>query len=265
MGKGIDLGGSAKRPQDVRELHALGLAFAEVAVTDPLTFPGLIGEYRRLKESLGLYYLCHGPREGDPNDVQALESEFFPKILRLLPLMNELEMSLLTLHLWLDRRYIKEEVLSFKVDLLRRIVEEASRTGVVVCIENLSEEARDMARALNGIPGLMMTLDLGHAELLCEKNRSLGFIAQFPGRIQHLHLHDNRGGNSPKDDLHLPPGEGVIDFRSVFEALGAIHYDRTVTLELKPHEIKKCLAYVSQLVSLMKSDVDMDAFYASVE
>lgn len=253
MAKGVDLGGSAKSPQDVRELHALGLAFAEVAVTNPFTFPGLAAEYRKLKETLGLYYLCHGPREGDPNDVRALESEFFPKILRLLPLMHQLDMVVLTLHLWLDRRYIKEEVLSFKVDLLRRIVEEASKIGIVVCIENLSEEAQDMARALNDIPDLMMTLDLGHAELLCEKNRSMGFIERFPGRIQHIHLHDNRGGDSPKDDLHLPLGKGVIDFKSVFEALGAIQYDRTVTLELKPYEIKQCLAHASGLVSVMKS------------
>ena len=251
MKKRIDLGGSAKSSQDVRDLHGLGLAFAEVAITDPLRFPELIGEYRDLKDSLGLYYLCHGPREGDPNDVRALESRFFPKILRILPLMNELEMKLLTLHLWLDRRFIKRDVLSFKIGLLRRIVEEASKARIVIGIENLSEEAQDMAKALEVIPELMVTLDLGHAELLCQENRSTGFIEQFPDRIQHIHLHDNRGGNSPKDDLHLPPGEGVIDFRSIFEALARIHYNRTVTLELKPREIKKCLAYVSELVSCL--------------
>lgn len=251
MKKRIDLGGSAKSPQDVRDLHALGLAFAEVAITDPLRFPELLAEYRTLKDSLGLYYLCHGPREGDPNDVRALESEFFPKIQRILPLMGELEMKLLTLHLWLDRRFIKEDVLSFKVGLLKRIVGEASRAGITVCIENLSEEAQDMARALNKIPRLMLTLDLGHAELLCEENRSPGFIEQFPGRIQHIHLHDNRGGNSPKDDLHLPPGEGRIDFKRLFEALARIQYHHTVTLELKPHEIKACLSYVSELISCL--------------
>ena len=251
MKRRIDLGGSAKSPQDVRDLHALGLAFAEVAITDPLRFSELLEEYRSLKESLGLYYLCHGPREGDPNDVRTLESEFFPKILRVLPLMGELDMRLLTLHLWLDRRFIKEGVLSFKVDLLKRIVEEASKVGITACIENLSEEAQDMAKALDEIPGLMVTLDLGHAELLCDENRSTGFIEQFPERIQHIHLHDNRGGNSPKDDLHLPPGQGIIDLKRAFEALARIRYDRTVTLELKPHEIKACLAYVSELVSCL--------------
>lgn len=251
MNRRIDLGGSAKSPQDVKDLHELGLAFAEVAITDPIRFSELLGEYRRLKDSLGLYYLCHGPREGDPNDVRALESVFLPKILAVLPLMNELAMKVLTLHMWLDRRFITHEVLSFKVNLLKRIVGEAFRAGVIVCIENLSEEAADMAKALDEIPGLMVTLDLGHAELLTEKNRSLGFIERFPGRIQHIHLHDNRGGNSPKDDLHLPPGEGVIDFGKAFSALARIHYDRTVTLELKPPEIKQCLAHVSKLISCL--------------
>jgi sugar phosphate isomerase/epimerase len=251
MGKGIALGGSAKSPRDVKELHTLGLAFAEVTIADPDLFSGLIEQYRDLKDSLGFRYLCHGPREGDPNDVRALESEFLPKILRILPLMNELDMNTLTLHLWIDRRFIRKEVLSFKVELLKRIVGEASGRGIVACIENLSEEAPDMAKAFEEIPDLMMTLDLGHGELLCQENRSTGFIKEFPGRIQHIHLHDNRGGNSHTDDLHLPPGEGRIDFKSLFEALRGIHYDRTVTLELKPHEIERCLAYVSELVSCL--------------
>jgi sugar phosphate isomerase/epimerase len=251
MGKGIDLGGTAKSPQDVRSLQALGLAFAEVAITDPFAFSDVIQEYRELKEGFGLYYLCHGPREGDPNDVQGLESKFFPKILRIFPLMNALEMKLLTLHLWLDRRYVKKDVLSYKVGLLKRIVEEASKARILVCIENLSEEATDFANALDEIPDLMVTLDLGHGELLCEKNRSLGFIERFPERIQHIHLHDNRGGNSPRDDLHLPPGQGRIDFGRIFEALRLIQYDQTVTLELKPHEIKQCLPFVSELVSCL--------------
>jgi len=106
-----------------------------------------------------------------------------------------------------------------------------------------------MEPAFREIPSLRMTLDLGHGELLCEKNRSMGFIEKVPERIQHIHLHDNRGGTSHTDDLHLPPGQGVIDFKGLFEALHRIRYDRTVTLELKPHEIRQCLTYVSELVS----------------
>jgi sugar phosphate isomerase/epimerase len=125
----------------------------------------------------------------------------------------------------------------------------AADYSITLCIENLSEEGKDLEAAFCEIPALRMTLDLGHGELLSEKNRSLGFIEEFPERIQHVHLHDNRGGNSHTDDLHLPPGQGVIDFKGLFEALRRIHYRRTVTLELKPHEIRQCLAYVTELVS----------------
>jgi sugar phosphate isomerase/epimerase len=249
MGKGIDLGGSAKSLQDVKELHALGLAFAEVAITDPSSFSGLVKEYGNLKDRLEIYYLCHGPREGDPNNVAALESIFFPKVLAILPLMKDLEMKLLTLHLWLDRRFIRKEVFSFKVGLLNRIVAEASKSNIVVCLENLSEEAMDMKTAFDEIPGLMMTLDLGHAELLRENNTSMSFIEMFPERIHHIHLHDNMGGNSPEDDLHLPPGEGRVDLKGAFAGLAMISYHRTVTLELKTHEIRKCLPYVGELIA----------------
>jgi sugar phosphate isomerase/epimerase len=248
MATKIDLGGSAKSPEDVKELHALGLAFAEVAITDPVSFSPLIGEYRKLKDELQLFYLCHGPREGDPNDITALESEFFPKILHILPIMVQLEMRLLTLHLWLDHRFIKEEVLSYKVDLLRRIVDEASGDCITVCIENLSEEAGDMKVALSEIPSLMMTLDLGHAELLSKQNRSYGFLIECPDRVKHIHMHDNRGGHSPADDLHLPPGKGLVDFKSIFAVLHKRGYTGTITLELKPFEIQGCLPYVKSLL-----------------
>ncbi|MGC8605230.1 MAG: hypothetical protein ACP5VS_16305, partial [Desulfomonilaceae bacterium] len=42
------------------------------------------------------------------------------------------------------------------------------------------------------------------------------------------------GGDSPKADLHLPIGEGNVDFGSIFKALLTIDYDCTSTLEVKP-------------------------------
>ena len=247
--KKIDLGGTARSPEDVTSLYDLGLRFAEIAITDPTKFLPLVPLYDSLQKKLGLFYLCHGPKEGDPNDVEALNTAYLPKVFEIFPIMRTLSMRLLTIHLWLDRRFIKKTALDSKRDLLRRMVEKAAEYEVSVCIENLSEEAKDMEPAFRDIPSLMMTLDLGHGELLSEKNRSLGFIEAFPERIKHVHLHDNRGGYSHTDDLHLPPGEGVIDFKGLFAALHRIRYDRTVTLELKPHEIRKCLAYVSEIVS----------------
>jgi len=245
----IDLGGTARSPEDVASLYDLGLRFAEIPIGNPSKFLPLVPVYESLQKKFGLYYLCHGPKEGDPNDVEALNGLYLPKVLELFPVMQSLSMRLLTIHLWLDRRFVQKNALDSKLDILKRMVEKAAEYSITVCIENLSEEARDLEPAFHKIPALMMTLDLGHGELLCEKNRCAGFIEKFPERIQHVHLHDNRGGNSHTDDLHLPPGEGVIDFKGLFEALRRMDYGRTVTLELKPHEIRKCLAYVSELVS----------------
>jgi sugar phosphate isomerase/epimerase len=247
--KKIDLGGTARSPEDVTSLYDLGLRFAEIPINNPSKFTSLVPVYDALQKKLGLYYLCHGPKEGDPNDVEALNTVYLPKVLELFPMMQSLSMRLLTIHLWLDRRFVQKNALESKLELLKTMVEKAGQYEVTVCIENLSEEARDMEPAFIQIPSLMMTLDLGHGELLCDKNRCLGFIEKFPERIRHVHLHDNRGGNSHTDDLHLPPGEGVIDFKSLFEALHRMGYHHTLTLELKPHEIRKCLAYVSELVS----------------
>ena len=121
--------------------------------------------------------------------------------------------------------------------------------GIMTCLENMSESASHMAIPFHDLPSLNLTLDLAHAQLLTEENRSYEFMEQYPERIKHIHLHDNRGGDSYRDDLHLLPGEGVIDFDRIFGGLRNINYARTITLELKPAEIKKCLAQVKEMLS----------------
>ena len=246
--KNIHLGGTARSPEDVQDLHSMGLQFAELAIPDRLS-QGL-DVYVELRERLGMYYLCHGPLEGDPNDIKGLQETYLPKVLASFPLMKKLEASLLTIHLWLDSRFVKEEALCFKVDILREILARAEQAGIVICLENLSESASHLRTALDQLPQLYLTLDLGHAQLLTEENRSDGILEQYPDRIRHVHLHDNRGGGSPKADLHLPIGEGVIDFKRVFSKLRGMGYDRTMTLELKPHEIEASLPRVRKLLGL---------------
>jgi sugar phosphate isomerase/epimerase len=245
----VHLGGTARSAEDVKHLHKLGLQFAEIPITNPQKFSNLVKEYKDLKKKLGIYYLCHGPREGDPNEMRSLEEVYLPKIVEILPLMTELDMPLLTLHLWFDARFVKEEVITFKVGLLRHFIQKAADYGITVCLENLSETASHMVVPFTEHPLLNLTLDLGHAQLLTEVNTSYGFIERYPERIKHVHLHDNRGGDSYQDDLHLLPGEGVVDFQKVFKRLRAMDYDRTITLELTPSEIEKCLIHVKELLS----------------
>lgn len=243
----IHLGGTARSPDDVVALHELGLEFAEVPITNPDRFLSVIREYALLKERLGLYYLCHGPREGDPNNTGTLERVYFPKVEKILSIMPQLGMRTLTIHLWMDNRFVGKESIRYKIDLIGRLLKKALKCGVTLCIENLSENFVDLAGPFEALPGLNLTLDLGHAQLLGPVNTSYGFIEKYPGRIKHIHLHDNIGGNSQDDDLHLPVGKGRIDFRRIIPGLREIGYRRTVTLELRPREIERCIGYVKRL------------------
>jgi len=63
-----------------------------------------------------------------------------------------------------------------------------------------------------------------------------------------VHIHDNFGGSSPHDDLHLPVGDGIVNFAAIFRALSVLGYDRTMTIELKPREIEQCINRVKDLL-----------------
>lgn len=240
----IALGGTARNPEDVLALYNLGLDFAEISTKNRKEFNHNITKFIELLENTGFYYLCHGPNEGDPNSMSSISNDYLSHVENILEIMPKLKMSLLTLHLWLDRRFVRSHVIDFKIGLLRKIVDKATGKNIIVCLENLSEDWGDLNAVFRELPLLHLTLDVGHAQLLREETTAFGLIAAYPDRIKHIHIHDNLGGNLPKDDLHLPPGKGIVDFKGIFDALKGIGYTGTATLELRPQEIKSCLPFI---------------------
>lgn len=245
----IQLGGTARSPEDVIAIHELGLQFAEIPIPDPDNFLELKSDYNALKKQLGIYYLCHGPQEGDANNIEALEDSYLPKLLRVIDIMPELRMKILTFHLWMDTRFVDKDAIKYKIGLIKRITEQAKKAGITICLENLSEKSSHLKEVFDVFPLLGLTMDLGHGQLLSKEHTGFGFMRVYPERIKHIHLHDNRGGSSHNDDLHLPVGDGVIDFENIFKMLKSINYKGTMTLELQPDEIKRCLEYVKRLLT----------------
>jgi len=92
-------------------------------------------------------------------------------------------------------------------------------------IDTLQDNAANLARILNGIPSLYLTLDLGHANLFGKNIEE--FIEEFHKRLRHVHLHDNDG----RRDLHLPMGTGNINWEKVLKGLKR-YYEGTITLEV---------------------------------
>lgn len=119
-----------------------------------------------------------------------------------------------------------------KIATLSGLYKKAVEYRVTLCLENTEESISVLKSVFERIPGLKFCLDVGHANLF--SNNPVNFIGAFSDRLEHVHISDNRGGNSEEDDLHLPPGEGTIDFQRIFSELKAKNYDKTMTLELHP-------------------------------
>ena len=246
--RSIALGGTARSPEDVAVLYDLGLDFAEVSLKDMSKFTNSISDFIELRRKTNLFYLCHGPNEGDPNDSVSLRKDYLPRILEILDIMPMLNISLLTLHLWMDYRFVKANLIDLKIELLRIIMDKAREANITICLENLSENCNDLDRVFKVLSQLYLTLDVGHAQLLRPETSAFDLIAAYPDRIKHLHLHDNMGGNSVNDDLHLPVGTGNVDFQGILGVLKEAGYMGTATLELKPQEIKRYLPFVRTLL-----------------
>ena len=217
---------------DIRSLAHAGFEFAEIDWKAPDLLSTQLAELARLRDEYAIDYLAHGPNERNPFDVDEIVEVMGPAVCGLLSLASDLGITLYTQHLWLDPRFMSAEAIDRKLDLLATWVEHAARAGLTLCIENLSEHAAHFAPAFRRLPGLFMTLDLGHGEILSTPNASFDLIARFPDRIRHVHLHDNHGGSSVKDDVHLPIGAGCIDFAAILRELWRAGYDRAFSFEV---------------------------------
>ncbi len=230
------LAARTKTPEDGRA--CLGLGFDHLEITLPC--PGGPDEeaaWAALAAENQVVFLGHGPQEGDSREPAKLERIYLPRLREATLAAVRLGVRLLTVHCWIDSRWTPADLMRRKIALLAQAAAGCTAEGIQMTLENLSEPWKDLEAALTAVPDLGLTLDVGHAQLLSRSNRSIEIIEHGFDRIRHLHLHDNLGGTSPKDDLHMMPGRGITPFAEIFGALKSRGYDRTATLELGIHEL----------------------------
>jgi sugar phosphate isomerase/epimerase len=235
----MHFGARAHSLDEIEFLAETDFEFAEIDWKDPRFLGTELADLTALRDKYGVAYLAHGPNERNPFDVDEIVGVMGPTVCQLLDLAPELGITIHTQHLWLDPRFMDAEAIARKLHLLETWMEHAARAGVTLCIENLSEHADHFAPAFQRLPELCMTLDLGHGEILSQPNASFDFIARFPDHIRHVHLHDNHGGSHVKDDLHLPIGQGSIDFAAILRALRATGYDGGFSFEIKLKHVEQ--------------------------
>lgn len=124
-----------------------------------------------------------------------------------------------------------------------KLIPAAKEYGVTVCLENMFTghngkiyaaccsdigDACDYIDTLNELAGQKVfgfCLDTGHA-LLCSLDIKDTMI-ELGDRICALHVHDNDGRN----DQHLAPYMGVLDWDRFMEGLRAIGFNKTLSFE----------------------------------
>lgn len=253
MIRGIMLyGGHIQSIDDISDLRAIGLDFGELVLKNSKARnywaeSGLVGEF-----GSDWFMIAHGPREGPPNDVRHLWSRYYENLRETVDLSNELGITFLTVHLWLDPRFVKPEVVVEKIAFLKEIVSFGKKRNLIISLENLSENASDLKLVFSEVPDLSLTLDVGHGQLLAKHNTSFAIIKELAAFIGHVHVHDNFGGSGVADDLHLPIGQGNIDFLGILMPL-VKSYNGTITLELEKKDLPSSRLKLATLIDSVRS------------
>jgi sugar phosphate isomerase/epimerase len=133
----------------------------------------------------------------------------------------------------LPRRWNWEETWDNYVDSIRRCVDIAAAAGLTFSIEGHchvivsgTDSMLRLVDALDGHPNLGFTLDTGWH--LRQREYLPMSIHKLGKRLKNLHVRDTDG----LLNYSLPPGQGIVDWGHVVEALLDVGYDGFLSVEM---------------------------------
>ncbi|MFC2144849.1 sugar phosphate isomerase/epimerase family protein [Actinomycetota bacterium] len=153
---------------------------------------------------------------------------------------------------WYGDKKEEENRLKNCINSLVEITEYGNSKKIKVAIENLPPGflgdkpgvLKTILSEVRSITGLNkeigICLDTGHALLT---GNLFEYLELFSDDIINMHLHDNIGNSNRDkllalDDIHRPPGHGLINWEKFFKRLYEIKYDGSLMFELKSDSIE---------------------------
>lgn len=133
---------------------------------------------------------------------------------------------------WWGEAKDHDEILHIQMDELLAILPTAEEYGVTVCLENMplgissSMFIKELVQTANH-KLVKACFDTGHAHVHKENIRESVLLLGEDLRV--LHVHDNNG----RDDAHILPFQGSLDWDGFLNALREIGYDGCMSLETK--------------------------------
>ncbi len=132
----------------------------------------------------------------------------------------------------------RKEVYALFARGLERAARRAAALEVTLLIEpepglviEKGHEYDEFVRDYVKFPGVGLNFDMGH--FYCVGEDPALMIRRIGSRARHFHLEDIA---ADRVHFHLPPGEGAMDYPSIFAALRHIGYDGWITIELYPFQ-----------------------------
>jgi sugar phosphate isomerase/epimerase len=228
----------------LKEIHRIaedGFDFVDLTLEPPAAWLPDGKEVGRLAGDLGLKMVGHTawhlPIASPFPEIKEQAREMFR---RALDCFSDAGVKLVNVHP--DQRvpiHNRKQVVEMNADAITLLAQDAAQRGITLMVENLDRMFADvdaLRGLLDAVPDLSFHLDVAHANLrlgLGGQNRTPELLSAFGDRLAHVHLSDNRGGDQ---DLHLPLGAGMIDWKKMIGALKASGYDDTITLEVFSRE-----------------------------
>jgi sugar phosphate isomerase/epimerase len=122
------------------------------------------------------------------------------------------------------------------VEMIKPVAEHAEKEGVALLVEPepglLIETVDQFLEFMQHVdsPAVALNYDIGHA--YCVGDEPATTIPRVAKYVRHFHLEDIA---ATRVHHHLVPGEGAIDFASVFRAIRNMKYAGWITIELYPY------------------------------
>jgi sugar phosphate isomerase/epimerase len=127
-------------------------------------------------------------------------------------------------------KMMPQKVWNLQKEALRQIGRCAVEHGVLACLENMISAKEFLCRLpeelmgmTEGIEGIGMTFDLGHANTVGKVNEFLRYV----DKADHIHIHDNHG----MSDEHLPLGAGTIAWEVAGRAVASKYGGKRIVVE----------------------------------
>ena len=233
-------GGQAAGLEGIEFLAGHGFDFADLNLNELEKIQKQSSAMRTAARRTGMFFVAHAP------DKRVDDDQGMAEIMAAVKAAAPFKPRTITIHPILASPANTPEKMEKKKERIGELAELAGGFGSRITLENTAEAPLDMKEILALYPQVMLTVDIGHSELLSDVNKSVGFIKAFPDRIGHVHIHDNVGGDTYYEDLHLPLGEGRIDFAPIMAALAELPGEVTITFEMPRQKAYESLLWLRE-------------------